>query len=433
MEVNVYIGDMLSIYIHIPFCDRKCWYCSFHVMATEDLLEPKKIIWEYLNALHKQIDVWWEKFKWEEIKTIYFGGGTPSSVWSDAIIKIIDHIGQYFSFEYIEELWIEVNPYPDYVLWFIDDISEKYRKWPKVRFSIGVQSFDNEVLELSGRKYTSAGIMEFFRNIVPLKKWNVSFNFDFIAFGKFNSSKKWNEYLWTPKTLEFFKTFADSGFADGFSLYTLELFEWSEWFHKLSNLYSHKEHGLAMKKFGNDDQVYEEFSILKDLIDDAGYERYEISNFSHAGRNSIHNRVYRNMGDYLAFGTSASGFLSNPKNLLKAEELLAVSWMLLATKAIRRTNTKKIADFLQGQYIDVNATEILSAYEFDTEKVFLWLRTKEWIKNLSTYSSVLELDRNKKVENYKDQWFAVYVDDNLRLTDAGMDLYNDIITDLLKF
>ena len=88
------------------------------------------------------------------MRTIYFGGGTPSSIGSANMIKLIDHVGQYFDLDYLEELSIEVNPYPESVLDFIDDITSEYKKKvPRVRFSIGVQSFDNEVLELAGRQY----------------------------------------------------------------------------------------------------------------------------------------------------------------------------------------------------------------------------------------------------------------------------------------
>ena len=74
-----------------------------------------------------------------------------------------------------------------------------------------------------------------------MKSDNISFNLDFIAFGKFNTTRKGNRVFWSGKQQEFFAKIAESGFIDGFSLYTLELFEGSEWYHKLSNLYSHKD------------------------------------------------------------------------------------------------------------------------------------------------------------------------------------------------
>lgn len=400
-------------------------------MATDDLKEPKKIISDYLIALHKQIDEWGTLFKWKELRTLYFGGGTPSSIGADEIIKIVDHIGQYFSFEFIEELSLEVNPYPESVLWFIESISKHYKKWPKVRFSVGLQSMDNEVLSDSWRQYTSTWIVDFLRKLVRIKEDNVSFNFDMIAFGKFNESRKWNRQLRTQSVMDFFEDFAESAFADWFSLYTLELFEWSEWFHSLNSLHSHHQHWLGLKKYGSDDDIYEEFSLLKDIISNAGYERYELSNFSSAGRNSIHNRVYRNMSDYLAFWTSASWFVAQPDHIALVAAKIWVSYDVDTTKWVRRTNTKKIADYFHDQPVDKDLTTILSLDEFNTEKVFLWLRTMEWISGLSSYSSILEKDREQKVKKYVEQWFASYEDDNLRLTDEWMDIYNTIITDLM--
>jgi coproporphyrinogen III oxidase-like Fe-S oxidoreductase len=96
-----------------------------------------------------------------------------------------------------------------------------------------------------------------------------------------------------------FEKILSSGLIESCSLYTLELFPGSDRYNALHNVSSHDRDGLALKKYGTDDDVYEEFELLKDIILGCGMARYEISNFSFAGANSIHNRVYRSYGERL--------------------------------------------------------------------------------------------------------------------------------------
>lgn len=225
-------------------------------------------------------------------------------------MKLIDHIGQVWDLEYLEELSIEINPEPvDEMLDLIRTISKRYKNFPRVRFSIGIQSFDNEVLDESGRKYNFQSCVDFLRKIVPLKMDHNIFNLDFIAFGKFNKTRKGDIQLRDPVRLQFFQNLAESGFVDSFSLYTLELFEGSQWYNQQIPHYSHAAEGFGLKKYGSDDDVYAEFELLKQMILDAGYQRYEISIYSKSGRNSIHNRVYRAMGEWLGLGTGATSHI----------------------------------------------------------------------------------------------------------------------------
>ena len=218
---------MLSLYLHIPFCHYKCGYCNFNVIPLNSLnQEPEGIIQHYLDALHRQIDAFASRLGHQEIRTIYFGGGTPSAIGSHELIKLIDHIGEVWDLSYLEELSIEINPDPvDDMLELVQTISKQYMHFPRVRFSIGIQSFDNQVLEEAGRQYNFQACVDFLRRLSKCKMDHNIFNFDFIAFGKFNTTRKGDVQLRDPAKLEFFTNFVQSGFADSFSLYTLELFE----------------------------------------------------------------------------------------------------------------------------------------------------------------------------------------------------------------
>jgi oxygen-independent coproporphyrinogen-3 oxidase len=220
------------------------------------------------------------------------------------LIKLITHITHVFDCETVAELSFEFNPFPsEDILSLVQTLNITYAKRPRVRYSFGIQSFDNAVLAKAGRPYTFPGMVDFLRSLQPLKQENMVLNLDFIAFGKFNQTKKGQSYLWTPSALQFFSDMAHSQFVDSFSLYTLELFE-----HQRRKK-SQKAELIQQGCFGSEEEVYEEFDILKNVLLEAGYVRYEISNFSLISRSSIHNRVYREMENYLGLGLGASSLV----------------------------------------------------------------------------------------------------------------------------
>lgn len=178
-----------------------------------------------------------------------------------------------------------MNPYPeDEVLHFVRTLNETYPKTSRLRYSFGLQTFDDEILHTVGRAYSFASIVEFLRSLSKLKQENTVFNFDFIAFGKFQISKNGYKQLWHDFKRDFLTRFLASGYPDSISLYTLE------------NI---KDKPCALKYYGSDEDIMEEFLLLKEMIEDAGFMRYEISNFAHAGKASIHNMVYWNMEPYI--------------------------------------------------------------------------------------------------------------------------------------
>jgi coproporphyrinogen III oxidase-like Fe-S oxidoreductase len=145
---------------------------------------------------------------------------------------------------------------------------------------------NDEVLTWAGRPYNFLSLTDFLRGLRELKQENNVFNFDFIAFGSFQNKKDGTHELWRPYQREFFDTFVRSKFADSFSIYMLE------------------RHGgtprdLAKTPLPDDENILEEFSLLKDILLKNDYKRYEVSNFCRSGFASIHNMVYWNMENYL--------------------------------------------------------------------------------------------------------------------------------------
>ncbi len=384
---------MVSLYIHIPFCTSKCAYCSFNSMPINF---SDTMIDEYIVALKKEIDHYATTLVDKQLKTLYFWWWTPSKIWVERIIDLIEYITTKFDFEELAELSIELNPYPEAeVLDFVKTLNKKYPKISRLRYSFGIQSFDDDVLKTTWRAYTFGGIVEFLRALVQLKQDNNVFNFDFIAFGTFQVSKNGFKQLWHEFKRDFFKKFLDSGYVDSLSVYTLE------------NI---KDKSCPAIYYWTDEEIMEEFLILKEMVEDAWFLRYEISNFARASKASIHNMVYWNMEPYIGLWLSAASFFGNK----------------------RRTNTWDIKQYLEGNWIDEQEIHVLNDSDLLIEEFFLRLRTKEGIPNLSKFISVLVPTHESLIATYTTAWLLECDGIKLRLTDEGMNVYNSIITDLLQ-
>ena len=392
------------------------------------------MIQTYLNNLHIEIDEWWKVFWKAEIRTIYFGWWTPNLIWAEEIKKLIHHCEEIFDCENVGELSFECNPFPqDQVYEFVSELQKSFKKYPRVRFSFGIQSLDNWVLENAWRPYTFPWMVDFLRGLRDLKLENSVYNFDFMAFGVFNRTKKWDLQLWTPSALEFLQDFVDSWFADSFSLYMLELFEHQKWKKNPEwNSFVVQQSSL----FWNEDEIYEEFDVLKNIVQEWGYKRYEISNFAAVGKSSIHNRVYREMEDYLWLWLSASSFI-NAKSpyfqsvveyLKKVDFSLQSEWL----NGIRWTNTPYFPKYIWNEKLSKSAIQRMSESDYLIESFFLSLRTDRWIDDILKFESVLVKDYSEKIKLYEENWFLKLRERWFVLSDEGMDCYNWIITELLE-
>lgn len=227
---------MLSLYLHIPFCKHKCKYCSFFVMPTNELAKEKLQEQQsnYLAHMQAQITAWKELLPNEQLRTLYIGGGTPLQLGKERLKALIDHTLVTRGSEVLEELTIEWNPDPaQEVITAIKELGEAYPQLYRLRHSIGIQSFDDEVLKASKRNYTFAQVQEFLRSLKDIKQPHRCYNLDFIAFGMEQSAKQ-GEWRDDDKRA-FFQRIAKSGVFDSFSVYSLEHSQGSDWYHMASD------------------------------------------------------------------------------------------------------------------------------------------------------------------------------------------------------
>ncbi len=429
---------MLSLYIHTPFCDVKCDYCSFHVLPTKDLENEPALITEYVAALKKEISEWSSTIWKEEIKTIYFWWGTPTKLWTQNLIDIILLLDEKFDLEDLGELTIECNPEPPEQIYdLIKTLHKTLKKVPRIRLSVGIQTFDNDILKESGRQYNFNALTTFLRTLQKIKQYNVSYNLDFIAFGKWRTLRNGERELWRAAERDFLEWLIASQMADSFSAYTLELFPWSTWYNERIQQTDKMKDGHGLKQYGDDDEVYDEFNYYKELFLSYWYKRYELSNFALQWKSSVHNRAYWEMESYLWLWSWASSFINkNHKQFKGIADHLWVTTDIDTIAWMRWSNTKAIKKYLEWDYADTTSLIEMNAQDYLIEEFFLSLRTDSGISNLEKYQPVLVADYKNIVAQLSEQWFVETQrredDQKLLLTDQWMDVYNEIITSLLE-
>ncbi len=267
---------MAGIYLHIPFCKRKCAYCDFYSVANKSFLE------EFVNTICAEIKLQSEYLGEEKIKTIYFGGGTPSMLSSNHIEKILEEIYRYFKVGQNNEITLEANP---------DDLNENYLKSIFTlgvnRLSIGIQSFNKSYLQLMKRQHSANQAIS---SIVEAKKVGFkNISIDLIYGLPDFTLKKWEENINQAIKLN----------IQHISAYHLTI-EPNTIFQKL-----HKNKKLNLP---NEKESLEQFQTLVEKTKENGFLHYEISNFAKDGSISLHNTNYWMNVKYLGLGPSAHSY-----------------------------------------------------------------------------------------------------------------------------
>lgn len=271
-----------SIYIHIPFCERKCNYCAFVSFCLGES-ERKK----YLSSLFDEMD----SYLGETVKTIYIGGGTPSLLTSEEIFQIFSKLKEKFKIKEDAEITIEVNPNS------VDE--EKLKAYKAVginRISVGVQSLSDRTLKSIGRLHTKKEALDALKLI---GKYFDNISVDLIL--GLQGEKSVVRYA--RKLLKFN--------VKHISSYMLEVHENTKLFDEVRT----KKY-LPLDEKG----VTKSYEKLVKFLSKRGFRRYEVSNFSRAGYESRHNLNYWSYGEYVGLGVSAHSFL-NGKRLANADTL----------------------------------------------------------------------------------------------------------------
>ena len=270
------IRSMAGIYLHIPFCKQACHYCDFHFSTNNDLRG------DVVRAMAEEIQLQQAYLSGEVVETIYFGGGTPSILTGEEVKFLLKAIRITHDVSSAAEITLEANP---------EDLSPEklndFRSAGITRLSIGIQSFDDDVLKYFNRAHSSETAIRSVEYARAAGFHNVSIDLIYAIPGMSNGTWRRNieqAIALTPQHI---------------SAYTLTIEEktpFGKWFKQ----------GKLLPV--NENVASEQVEILVSLLASSGYRQYEISNFSLPGYESRHNRAYWQGKKYLGIGPSAHSF-----------------------------------------------------------------------------------------------------------------------------
>ncbi len=273
----------MGIYIHIPFCASKCAYCDFYSLPAVSDAQREC----YVHALIKQIN----SSKGETVDSVFLGGGTPTMLKTEQLLRIISAIKSNFKLTPGCEFTVEANPAT-----FDADKLTALRAAGVNRISLGIQSAQSNELSLIGRIHTFEQAQEAFNLTRSCGFDNISVD---LMYGLPSQTKQ--SFLDTVKKITALS-------PEHISVYGLQLEENTP-LCKNRKSYS----------FPSEDESISMYSEAISLLKEHGYERYEISNFSKAGKECAHNLRYWSGGEYLGFGAGAYSYFDNKRFHIKSD------------------------------------------------------------------------------------------------------------------
>lgn len=374
----------LGLYLHIPFCVKKCAYCDFLSFRASE--EEKE---KYVQALIQEIESYREFAKGYRVSTIFIGGGTPSVLEANQTEKILNSVQDVFELDRNPEITMELNP---------GTVTEEklfcYKKSGINRLSIGVQSVNNEKLELLGRIHT----YEEFEKTYEMAR-NVGFDnisADLISSTPGQTLKEWKEELNTLTQLP----------LEHISVYQLMIEEGTPFYE----LYGQKQELLP------DEETSREIYLWTGrFLKEKGYEQYEISNYAKPGKESRHNLKYWERADYLGLGLGAASMVRN----------------------IRMSNTRDMEKYLEHCSHPKTMREDVQFLEEPRqmeEFMFLGLRKTRGVSKKEfrrVFGSDMEIVYEKALKKCLDSGMLKEHKDRIYLSEEGVLLSNGVLSEFL--
>ncbi|MDY4692351.1 MAG: radical SAM family heme chaperone HemW [Blautia sp.] len=371
--------DDLEIYVHIPFCIRKCEYCDF-LSGPAGPDEQEK----YVQALLREIQ-WTEEGKGRSVSSIFIGGGTPSVLDEKWIGRILEEIKSHFQVDPQAEISIEVNPgTADYGKFL------SYRQYGINRVSIGLQSPDDRELKILGRIHTFSRFLESYEAARKADFTNI--NVDLISAIPDQTYEKWVNNLKITAELE----------PEHISAYSLIIEEGTPFAGKKLNL-------------PDEDTEYEMYEATARILKQYGYEQYEISNYAKKEKACRHNIGYWTRKDYLGLGLGASSLygtfrFKNTENMEEYMKYSAVSDKIRIVEP-ELTLQDEMAEFM---FLGLRMTRGISKTDFQRE-----------------YGLPVEKVYGKVLEKYMNLKLMEEKDDRIFLTRPGIHVSNAVMADFI--
>ncbi len=378
----------LGIYIHIPFCLSKCNYCDFYSFRPRSA----EAMEHYVEVLIKHMESYRESAKGYTVDTVYIGGGTPTVLGADLLIKLIRAVKKTFSLAVNTEFTVEANPAT------VDLKSlRRLRRAGVNRLSIGMQSADDGELATLGRRHNRADFEKCYLDARKAKIHNISVD---VMFGTPNQ---------TPASLKATLDYLIGLKPDHISMYDLKI-EPNTVFGK----------HIKELKLPDDSTEADMYLAAVDYLASYGYAQYEISNFARRGKYSRHNVKYWNCEEYLGFGPSAHSFYSGCR----------FSFIRNAGKYMQAIEDPASAICIAEQNETITEKERMGEYIMLRLRLEGGIDDREFVRR---FGSSFEAMYSKKLDKYAKGGFATHEGGRFALTPKGMFVSNYILTDILDF
>lgn len=386
----------LELYIHIPFCVKKCDYCDFLSFPADNRTQRR-----YVDAVQKEIIYYGALYPDRKITTIFIGGGTPSWLDEEEIVRILHTVREAFAVEHDAEITIECNPGTATAHKLV-----RYREAGINRISIGLQSAHNEELALLGRIHTWE---QFLKTYDLARKAGFSnINVDLMS-------------ALPGQTLETFSDTLKKVIAlkpEHLSTYSLMIEEGTPFYERYREDEKHREAGEPTELLPDEEQEYAVTKLTQRVLMEAGYHWYEVSNFAKPGYECRHNIGYWKRADYLGIGIGAASLIDNVRyaNVRDLEEYCKECESLWEELNIRKTLC--------------SSTEPVTREEQMEEFMFLGLRMTEGVSRAEFeqyFGTTIEAVYGDVLRQLQKEGLLVKQEGRICLTERGMDVNNYVV------
>lgn len=373
---------MAGIYLHIPFCKTRCIYCDFYSTTRNDLRQ------RYVRALCRELVLRRDYLRGATVETVYFGGGTPSQLAEEDFESIFQTLQDVYGLEHAREITLEANP---------DDLTDEYvrllRHFPFNRISMGIQTFDDQTLQLLQRRHSAAQAIEAVQRCREAGFKNLSIDLIYGLPGE--TEEKWKHDLQEAVSLH----------PEHISAYHLT-YEEGTLLYRLRE--THRVNEV------NEEDSLRFFTLLVQTLRKAGYVHYEISNFCLPGHHARHNTAYWQGIPYLGCGPSAHSFDTDSREWNQASLTAYIDGL---EKNERPFEAEKLDN--DTRYNEYVMTGMRTRWGISLEKIATDFGTKRLDYLLQMAHP--HLQRGKLIE--KEGRFC--------LTEEGIFTSDDIISDLM--
>lgn len=374
----------MELYLHIPFCVKKCAYCDFLSFPSGQELQR-----QYAKRLMEDIDCMGKKYGDIPVDTIFIGGGTPSVPESRLIVDLMEHVNRAFQISDGAEISMEANPGT-----VTREKLKEYRRAGINRISFGLQSANDRELKLLGRIHTWAEFLESFALVRECGFTNL--NIDLMSALPGQTCESWKDTLKRVTDLE----------PEHISAYSLIIEEGTPFGEK----YGSEE---GRKLLPDEDSEREMYHETKRFLRECGYERYEISNYAKPGRECRHNIGYWTGVPYLGLGLGASSYMNGSR--------FAIS-----------SDMQQYLEEKPGTFTDV---EKLTKKDMEEEFFYVGLRMTAGV-SLSEFERRFGMSAEEVypglMETFVEEKAAEFRGDRFVLTDYGIDVSNYIMAQFLQ-